>query len=231
MKAVILAGGLGIRLRPYTEFMPKPMLPIAGKPILEHIIEWIRKNRIRSVILCISYMGDVIKRYFGDGTKFGVNIEYAISDRQLATAGQLKTAQEFIDDRFACIYSDAIYRFGLQSMIQAHKKSKNSITVALYRYKTNLQYGVIRTTSTGRITRWDEKPEITKNINVGCYIMEQEVLDMIPTSKSYGMDQLIKKLIVKRRVGSFVSSREFTDIGDVAAYNKASQEHWRVTEM
>ena len=111
MKAVIIAGGLGTRLRPLTNNTPKPMLPIGEKPILEHLVNWTKKGGIKSVILCVSYLKESIEDYFGDGEKFGVKIEYAISKKQLATAGQLKTAEKFIDDDFVCMYGDSIFNF------------------------------------------------------------------------------------------------------------------------
>ena len=111
MKAVILAGGLGTRLQPYTNSLPKPMLPLGEKPILEHLIEWVRKNGVKEIVLCVSYLRKKIEDYFGDGKKFGVKIEYAISNKPLATAGQLKTAEKFIDGTFVCLYGDSIYNF------------------------------------------------------------------------------------------------------------------------
>ena len=117
MKAVILAGGLGTRLKPYTNSLPKPMLPLGEKPILEHLIEWVRKNGVKEIVLCVSYLRKKIEDYFGDGEKFGVKIEYAISKKPLATAGQLKTAEKFIDGTFVCLYGDSIYNFSLRSMI------------------------------------------------------------------------------------------------------------------
>ena len=127
MKAVILAGGLGTRLRPYTKSLPKPMLPLGGKPILEYEIEWLKKNGIKEIIVCVSYLRKKIENYFGDGRKFGIKIEYAISNKPLATAGQLKTAEKFIDDTFVCLYGDSIYNFSLRNMISYHKKSKSNI--------------------------------------------------------------------------------------------------------
>src|SRR3989338_6541385 len=100
MKAVILAGGLGTRLQPYTTFLPKPMIPLREKPILERIVECTQKNGIKSVVLCVSYLRKTIEDYFEDGKRFGVSIEYAVSNKPLATAGQLKTSEKFIDDTF-----------------------------------------------------------------------------------------------------------------------------------
>jgi len=141
VKAVILAGGLGTRLLPLTKKTPKPMLPLGKKPILEHLIEWNKKNGVKSIVLCVSYLRKTIEDYFEDGKKFGVNIEYAISNKPLATAGQLKTAEEFIDDTFVCVYGDSIFDFSLRNMIKQHKSKKSFVTMGLNEYKTNLEYG------------------------------------------------------------------------------------------
>ncbi|MCE2614501.1 MAG: nucleotidyltransferase family protein, partial [Nitrosopumilus sp. (ex Thoosa mismalolli)] len=176
MKAVILAGGLGTRLQPYTTFLPKPMLPLGEKPILEHLVDWNRKNGVKSIVLCVSYLRRTIEDYFEDGKRFGVDIEYAVSNKPLATAGQLKTAEEFLDETFVCMYGDSIFDFSLRSMIKDHLKRKSFVTMSLHEYKTNLPYGVIETTKNGKVTSWNEKPEIKANINMGCYVMEPGVL-------------------------------------------------------
>ena len=145
MKAVILAGGLGTRLLPYTKTIPKPMLLLGKKPILEYVIKWIKKNGVKDIVLCISYKHKKIESYFQDGKKFGVNIEYAISKKPLSTAGQLKTAEKFIDDTFVCTYGDTISDFNLKRMIKEHKRKKVLATMSLYNYKYTLRYGVINT--------------------------------------------------------------------------------------
>ena len=226
MKAVILAGGLGTRLQPYTTFLPKPMLPLGEKPILEHIIDWSRKNGVKSIVLCVSYLRKTIEDYFEDGKRFGVEIEYAISNKPLATAGQLKTAEEFIDDTFVCIYGDSIFNFSLRNMIKQHKKKKAFVTMSLNQYTTNLPYGVIETSKNGKVLSWNEKPEIKANVNMGCYVMEPEVLKWIPKNKPYGMDDVIKKSMNKKKlVSSFLTKKGFTDIGNKASYKKAYQEY------
>ena len=224
MKAVILAGGLGTRLQPYTTFLPKPMLPLGEKPLLEHLIEWNRKNGIKSIVLCVSYLRKTIEDYFEDGSRFGVDIEYAIGNRPLATAGQLKTAEGFIDDTFVCMYGDSIFDFSLRNMIKEHQRKKSFITMSLFEYKTNLPYGVIETTKNGIVTAWNEKPEINANINIGCYVMEPQVFDFIPKNKSYGMDDVVRKAMAKNKlVSSFLTKKGFMDIGDKASYRKAYQ--------
>jgi len=200
MKAVILAGGLGTRLRPLTNKKPKPMLPLGKKPLLEHLIKWIRKNGVKEIVLCVSYLHETIEKHFGDGSKFGMNIEYAVSKKPLATAGQLKTAQKFIDDTFVCVYGDSLFDFSLRNMISDHKKKKSFITMSLYEYKTNIKYGVIDTKNNGRVTTWNEKPEIKAKINMGCYIMERDILGFIPKNKPYGMDDVIKKAISNEKM-------------------------------
>lgn len=225
MKAVILAGGLGTRLQPYTTFVPKPMLPLGEKPLLEHLIEWLRKNGIKSTVLCVSYLRKTIEDYFEDGERFGMEIEYAIASKPLATAGQLKTAEKFIDKSFVCVYGDSIFDFDLKTMINQHLKKKSFITMSLYEYKTRLNYGVIETTKNGRVIGWNEKPEIKANINIGCYVMEPQVFDLIPSNKPYGMDDVIKKAILRKKVvNSFLTKKGFMDIGDKASYKKAYQQ-------
>ena len=225
MKAVIIAGGLGTRLRPLTNNTPKPMLPIGEKPILEHLVNWTKKGGIKSVILCVSYLKESIEDYFGDGEKFGVNIEYAISKKQLATAGQLKTAEEFIEDDFVCLYGDSIFNFSLKSMIKQHSIKKSFVTMSLSEYKTNLPYGVIETSKNGKVIKWKEKPEIKANVNMGCYIMNPQVFNLIPKNKSYGMDDVIKKIMKKNTVNSFITKKGFTDIGNKESYKQACDEY------
>ena len=226
MKAVILAGGLGTRLRPYTKSLPKPMLPLGVKPILEYEIEWARKNGIKEIVLCVSYLRNKIEDYFGDGKKFGVKIEYAVSKKPLATAGQLKTAEKFIDDTFVCLYGDSIYNFSLRNMIKHHNKSKANVTMSLFDYKFNLKYGVIDTKKSCQVTAWNEKPEFSAKINIGWYVMEPEVLKLIPKNKEYGMDNVIRKVLSsKKKVSSVISKKGFIDIGDKETYEKTNEEY------
>lgn len=228
MKSVILAGGLGTRLQPYTTFLPKPMLPLGEKPLLEHLIAWNKRNGIKSIILCVSYLRKTIQDYFENGSNFGVSIEYAVSTRPLATAGQLKTAADIIDDDFVCMYGDSIFDFSLRGMIRQHRQKGSFITMGLYEYKTTIPYGVIGTTRAGRITEWKEKPEIKSLINMGCYVMNPRVLSYIPPDRPYGMDSVVRRAVSqKKKVDGYLTRKGFTDIGDKASYRNAYHQFYQ----
>lgn len=230
MKAVILAGGLGTRLQPYTFFIPKPMLPLGNKPLLEYLVEWlVNSKRINQIIICVSYLHRTIEDYFEDGSRYGIEIKYARSDRPLATAGQLKTASQYIDDTFVCLYGDSIYEFDLKRMIEEHERSKSFISMALSKYKTNLKYGFIEVSKDKNqyVHDWKEKPEISGLINIGCYIFDKEFLDFIPRSTAFGMDHAVRESIKQnKKVKSFIIEQEnFIDIGDKKSYLEAYKQY------
>ena len=155
-----------------------------------------------------------------------MNIEYAVSRKPLATAGQLKTAQKFIDDTFICVYGDSLFNFSLKNMISDHKKKKSFITMSLYEHKTSIKYGVIETKGNGKVLSWNEKPEIKSKINMGCYVMEPNILNFIPKNKPYGMDNVIKKVISKRKtINSILVKNGFIDVGDKKTYEKLRLEY------
>jgi len=226
MKAVILAGGLGTRLQPYTFFMPKPMLPLADKPLLEHILAWLRSNKIKDVVVCVSYLGKTIEDYFGDGSKFGVNVEYVRSEKPLGTAGQLKSAEEFLDDTFVCVNGDSIYQFDLSKTVKVHKERKALVTMAVMNYSTKLRYGFIEIDDSGKVKSWNEKPEFKGLINIGCYVMEPSFLRYIPKNSAIGMDKIFTRLLkTKERVYSHVITSGFIDIGNKKSYMTAYKEY------
>jgi mannose-1-phosphate guanylyltransferase len=197
------------------------MLPLGNKPLLEHIIEWLRKddNDIDHIIICVSYLHRTIEDYFEDGSRLGIKIEYARSDRPLATAGQLMTAKKFIDDTFVCVYGDSIYEFSLREMIKEHDRLDAFISMALLSYKTRLKYGFIDINGNNRVTSWNEKPEIKGLINIGCYVMEPDFIDLIPSSNAYGMDDAVRKALdMKKLVNGFKIESGFIDIGDKKSY-------------
>ena len=228
MKAVILAAGLGTRLQPYTFFIPKPMLPLGNKPLLEYLVEWVKQlKNIDEVIICVSYLHRTIEDYFEDGGRFGIKISYARSERPLATAGQLKTAEKMLNGRFLCLYGDSIYDFDLGKMVHEHEKSQAFLSMALMKYKTRLKYGFIDADEEANIvTAWREKPEVEGLINIGCYIMEKEFLGMIPDSSTIGMDKIVKDVISQKRiVKAFTINSGFLDIGDKRSYLDAYKKY------
>jgi mannose-1-phosphate guanylyltransferase len=227
MKAVILAGGLGTRLQPYTFFIPKPMLPLGNKPLLEYIIQWVKNaGGIDNIVVCVSYLHRTIEDYFEDGARFGVEIEYARSERPLATAGQLKTAEKLLDEPFVCVYGDSVYEFNLRKMIREHMESKAFVSMALQAYSTKLKYGFIDMNGKDKVTAWREKPEISGLINIGCYVMESEFLKLIPKSGSFGMDDAVRKALEqKKTVKGFRIDTGFIDIGDKKSYLDAYKQY------
>ena len=224
IQAVILAGGLGTRLRPYTLLLPKPMLPVGPRPILEHIILWLKKNGINEDIVTTGYLGKTIQEYFGAGKDWGVNIKYAASPHPLGIAGQLKSAESKLRGRFVCVYGDAILEMDLKKLVQFHSAHSALATVALMKYSTNLKYGFLETDRGGLITEWREKPVISGYINIGCYVMEKTFLRFIPPNQMYGMREAFEEAMKHGKVYGLRMSGHFTDIGDTKSYREANDE-------
>ncbi len=147
----------------------------------------------------------------------------------MATAGQLKTAEKMLNDRFICLYGDSIYDFNLEKMVNGHEKSKAFLSMALMKYKTRMKYGFIDTNDKGNIvTAWREKPEVEGLINIGCYIMEREFLKIIPKSSTIGMDKIVKDVIAqKKKVKAFTIESGFIDIGDKRSYLDAYKKYMK----
>lgn len=224
IQAVILAGGLGTRLRPYTLLLPKPMLPVGPRPILEHIILWLKKNGISEVVITTGYLGKTIQEYFEGGKDWGVKIQYATSPHPLGIAGQLKSAESKLRERFVCVYGDAILDMDLDKLIQFHSTHSALATIALMKYSTNLKYGFLETDEGGLITEWREKPAISGYINVGCYVMQKGFLRFIPPNQMYGMREAFEEAMKHGKVYGLKMGGRFTDIGDTKSYREANDE-------
>lgn len=200
------------------------MLPVGAKPILQHIIEWLRASGIEEVVISTGYLGRMIQDYFRDGSELGVNIEYATSVHPLGTGGQLKAAEKKINGTFLCLYGDALLKFELQSLLDFHQKRKALATMALMEYITELKYGFMETDPTGRLTEWREKPKISGYINVGCYVMEKRFLDYMPPGRMFGMDKAWEAALKAReRLFGLKVKGEFVDIGDRKSYKDANE--------
>jgi mannose-1-phosphate guanylyltransferase len=222
VKALILAGGMGTRLQPYTFFVPKPMLPLADKPLLEHLIIWLKKNSITDIVLSVSYLRRMIEDYFGDGKDWNVKITYVRTQSPKGISGQILAAKNILTSTFVLLYGDSTFDFELGSMLDLHKKSHAALTMGLMEYSEKLRYGIIERKKSGEVISWKEKPEIKGLINIGCYIGEPKLFSYIPKEKMYGFDSVVKNMI---RAGELVQSyvlrgSDFLDIGDEQSYRR-----------
>jgi mannose-1-phosphate guanylyltransferase len=187
MKAIILAGGLGKRLRPLTDDTPKPLLKVKGKPIILRAIDNFKKHGIKDIILSVGYKADKIKEYFGDGSSFGVKIAYCIEDSPMGTGGAIKMASKNIEDTFIAINGDNLADFDWTSIINFHKKNEARITLTLYPVEDVTQFGIAKLNEE-KIIEFIEKPSKDKapsNLNnAGGYVIEPESLEILPQGKS-----------------------------------------------
>jgi mannose-1-phosphate guanylyltransferase len=202
------------------------MLPVGPKPIMEHLLGWLKDNGITDVVVSTGYLGRMISEYFGNGTPWGVRLTYAMSPHPLGTAGQLKAAESKIGGRFVCVYGDALLDFDLSKAVEFHEMKKATATMILMKYDFEMKYGFMETDREGRLTEWKEKPTYSGYINVGCYIMEKRFLRYIPASRMYGMDTAFEraKKAGERLFGVKVEG-EFIDIGDRKSYRDANEQY------
>lgn len=221
-KAFILAGGKGTRLRPITYETPKPMILIKGRPLLEHTITLLRKYDVRDIIISIGYLGEKIKEYFGNGSKFGVNISYVEEKEPLGTAGPLKMAKDMLDSTFLMLNGDNVFNLDLSQMYRFHKKEGALGTLALTAVDNPSQYGVTKMNGT-KIIEFIEKPSTWESnlINAGVYILEPEVLEMIPDGFSKIENDVFPKVAKKNRLCGYPFEGYWKDLGTLEAYEQA----------
>ena len=189
MKAVIMAGGFGTRLRPLTCNVPKPMVPMVNKPMMAHIIDLLKTHGITDIVATLFYQPETISGYFEDGRNAGVRLQYRKAEADLGTAGSVRNARDFLDERFIIISGDILTDFDLTKAVAFHNKNKAKATILLTRVTNPLQYGVVLTRDDGRVIRFLEKPSwgevFSDTINTGIYILEPEVLDLIPKGEEF----------------------------------------------
>jgi len=220
MKGVILAAGLGTRLRPLTYVMPKPLLPLGEKTILERIIEWFKSHGIEDIIVLTYYLSRLIESYLGDGRWMGVKISYVRFPPQ-GTAGQLYPLKEVVKERIAVINGDTITNLDLKDMANYHVNRNATMTIAVKRMKTPIRYGVIEVNSDGRVIEWREKPEVEYLANIGVYILEPRALKYIPENRPCPMNILVEKLLkAGEKVYAYISDADYYDIGTYDEYVK-----------
>jgi mannose-1-phosphate guanylyltransferase/phosphomannomutase len=184
MKAVIMAGGEGTRLRPLTSTQPKPMLPMANVPMMEHIVRLLVGHGFEEVVVTVAYLSNSIRTYFGDGSEFGVKISYVSEDSPLGTAGSVGNARDLLSDRFLVISGDVLTDIDLGAALQYHDEKNATVTVVLQRVENPLEFGIVTTDNEGAVTRFLEKPSwgevFSDTVNTGIYILEPEIFDYIP---------------------------------------------------
>lgn len=227
MKAVIMAGGIGSRLRPLTCDLPKPMVPIMGKPVMQHGIELLRKHGIKDIAATLMYMPGVIKNYFKDGRDFRINLNYYIEETPLGTAGSVKNAAQFLDQPFIILSGDAVTDLDISEAVRFHKEKGGAVTMVLKREASPLSYGVVLIDSDNRICRFVEKPswsEVTANtVNTGIYIIQPEILDYIPNDRAMDFGKELFPELLRRGVPmyGYITEDYWCDIGDSSAYFSA----------
>lgn len=224
MKAVILSGGFGTRLRPLTVNTPKSMVPVLNIPFLEYFIKRLKSHKVSDITLAVSYLAEPIKDYFEDGSRFDVNLSYTIEDIPLGTAGAVKNAGNFIDEPTLVFNGDIFTDLDLTAMMDEHKKNNAMLTIALTPVDDPTSYGLVETDSQNRILRFLEKPnpdDITTNmINAGTYIIEPEVMSLIPSQTNCSFERDIFPLLLreKKDVFAYTADCYWMDIGKPENY-------------
>ncbi len=227
MKAVIMAGGEGSRLRPLTCALPKPMVPIVNRPCMEYIVNLLRRHGIRDIAVTLQYLPEEIRSYFGDGGDFGVNLVYFTEDTPLGTAGSVKNAASFLDETFIVISGDALTDCQLEKAAAFHRERKALATLVLTSVPCPLEYGVVIADREGRITRFLEKPGwgevFSDTVNTGIYILEPEILDYIEENRMVDFSKDLYPRLLAEEMGlyAFVMEDYWCDIGNVEQYLQA----------
>lgn len=228
MRAVLMAGGSGTRLRPLTCDFPKPMVPILNRPIAEHIINLLKRHQITEVIATLHYLPDVMRDYFQDGSDFGVQMTYAVEeDQPLGTAGCVKNIAELLDETFLVISGDSITDFDLSAAIEFHKQQKSKATIVLTRVPNPIEFGVVITDKENRIRRFLEKPSSSEifsdTVNTGTYILEPEVLEYLPENQESDFSKELFPLLLEKGepIYGYIASGYWCDVGHLDAYRES----------
>lgn len=227
MRAVIMAGGFGTRLRPLTANVPKPMVPLGNKPIMEHTVELLRVHGFDEILVLLYFLPEVITEHFGDGSRWGVRIAYVTPAADLGTAGAVKFAAESLGEPVLVISGDIVTDFDLGIAVGFHQKAKAEATMVLTRVENPLAYGIVITDETGRVTRFLEKPTwgevFSDTINTGVYLLEPSVFAAIPAGREYdfGRDLYPAMLREERVVAGHIAEGYWRDVGDLVEYRLA----------
>ena len=231
MKAVIMAGGFGTRLRPLTFSLPKPMVPVVNRPIMLRIVDLLKQHGIDEMMSLLYYQPEAIQAFFGDGKKFGISMTYQGAEADMGTAGSVKLGQSKIGkDRFVVISADILTDFDLTAAIRFHEQNKSMATLVLTRVENPLSFGVVIVDEKGHITRFLEKPSwgevFSDTVNTGIYILEPEVLDLIPEGKPFDFAKDLYPLMLEKQMPLFgyVAEGYWKDVGTLGEYMNAHKD-------
>ena len=221
-----MAGGIGTRMRPLTYVIPKPMLPIGGKPLLEHTIRYLKEYGITDVVLCVAYLKSHIKDYFKDGGHLGVSIEYAEADMPLGTAGQLKTAEKYVSDRFIAMNGDIITSLNLRRLVEFHERMGGIGTIALKRFEVSIPYGYIEIDDGSRIRKFVEKPTFSFLANAGIYVFEPRIFNYIPSNRVVSIERETFPTLLKNgeRLNGYYEEAYWADVGTMTDFERVDRE-------
>jgi NDP-sugar pyrophosphorylase family protein len=219
--AAILAGGLGTRLRPLVSDRPKPMALVNGKPFLEYLLYFLKKQNVTNILFCLHYMKDHFIKHFGNGTKFGMSINYSIEPKPLGTAGALKHAEKSLEDRFYVFNGDTLLEVNLAKLLDYQLKRNALATIALTQVSNPNRYGLVNTTENGRICSFLEKKCASKAfVNAGVYVFEKSILSYIPKELKVSLEREIFPTLLKagEPLYGYPTSGFFIDIGTPRDY-------------
>ncbi len=223
-----MAGGEGSRLRPLTLLRPKPMVPIVNKPVMEHILDLLKRHGIFDVIVTLQYLAPVVQDYFGDGSAFGMRISYAVEDVPLGTAGSVRNAAHHLNETFLVISGDAITDFDLDAIIAFHRQRRALATLTLYRVPNPLEYGVIIADDDGRIRQFLEKPSwsevFSDTVNTGIYVLEPEIFSFYEANKMVDFSKDVFPYLLRNQqpLYGYIADGYWCDVGNLGEYLRAN---------
>lgn len=227
---VVLAGGLGTRLRPLTEQTPKPLLRVGDRTVLDVLVEQIASYGFQNLLLAVGYQADRVEQHFGDGARLGVRIRYVRETEPLGTIGAVRLAEAWLERPFLVVNGDLMTRVNFEHLLEFHERERFDITLALKEYEFRIPYGVVELSS-GEVCALEEKPRRTCLVNAGIYALQPSVITLIPAGRRFDMTDLVQSALEsKHRVGGFPIHEYWLDIGASEDYERAHQaylEHFR----
>ena len=225
MKAVILAGGKGTRLKPYTTVFPKPLMPLGDKPILEIVIGQLKSHGFDEAIITVGHLAELIMTFFGDGSKVGVKIKYSREDKPLGTAGGLGLIKEELNETFLMMNGDVLTTLDFSDLVNYHKRNGAIATIGLKKRDVKIDFGVVEIDDSNSIVGYKEKPKIDYLVSMGVYVFDPRVLEYIKSNEYLDFPDLAKNLIANgETVRGYVYDGYWLDIGRPDDYEKANRE-------